>query len=81
MGSGIFGGIPCLLYTSFWWMTILRLVGDHPLVGGGPSYVSMVGVHPWQLSPSVNFLTKVLVPNSKSVGHLLLVVDHPWVGG
>ena len=41
----------------------------------------MVGHHPWQLSPGVSFASIVQVPNSKSVGHLLLVVDHPWVGG
>ena len=24
-------------YPSFWWVTNLRLLVDHPLVGGGPS--------------------------------------------
>ena len=41
----------------------------------------MVGDHPWQLSPGLSFVSKVSVPNSKSVVYFLLVGDHPWVGG
>ena len=41
----------------------------------------MVGDHPWQLSPDVSFVSKVLVPINKFVVHLFLVVDHPWDGG
>ena len=43
--------------------------------------LGMVGDYPWQLSPSVSFVSNVLVPNSKALLHLLLVGDHPWVGG
>ena len=52
-------------------MTILGAVGDHP----------MDGDHLWQMSTSVSFVSKVLVLNSKSVVHFLLVGDHPKVGG
>ena len=41
----------------------------------------MVGDHPWQFSPGVYFVNKVLLPNSKSVVHLFLVGDHHKVGG
>ena len=40
-------------------------------------YTGMVDDHPWQLSPGVSFVSKVLVPNYKSVLHLFLVGDHP----
>ena len=40
----------------------------------------MVDDHPWQLSPLVSFVSKVLVPNYKSVVHLFLMGDHPRFG-
>ena len=46
-------------------------LGDHP----------MDGDHMWQLSTSVSFVCKVLVPNYKYVLHLFLVGDHPRVDG
>ena len=39
-------------------------MGDHP---------TMVGDHPWLLSPGVSFVSSVYVPNTKSVAHFLLV--------
>ena len=44
-----------------WWVTILGMVDDHS----------------WQLSPGPYLLSKVYVPNSKSVAYLFLVGDHP----
>ena len=41
----------------------------------------MVDDHPWQLSPGVSFVIKVLVPDYKSVVHFPMVGDQPWVGG
>ena len=41
----------------------------------------MVDDHPWQLSPGVSFVIKVLVPGYKSVVHFFLEGDHPRIGG
>ena len=41
----------------------------------------MVGDHPWQLSPGISFVSSVKVPNSESVVYVLLVDEHPLVGG
>ena len=60
-------------------MTILRLVGDHPWVGG--AILGMVEDHPWQFLPGVSFVSKVQMPNSKNVVYFLLVGDLPLIGG
>ena len=52
------------------WVTIL----------GGGTILGMEEDHLWQLSPGVSFVSKVQIPNSKNVVHLLLVGDHPWGG-
>ena len=41
----------------------------------------MVVDHPWMLLPGVSFVSKVQVPNSKSVVHFLQEGDHPKVVG
>ena len=59
-------------------MTLKKTLGDHPWVGG--TILGMEEDHLWQLSPGVSFVSKVQIPNSKNVVHLLLVGDHPWGG-
>ena len=51
--------------TSIGWLgTILGKKDDH---------LGLVFNHPWQLSCGANFVSKVVVPNSMSVKHFLLV--------
>ena len=42
--------------------------------------LGMVGDYPWQLSPSVSFVSNVKVPDSMSVVYVLLVGEYPRVG-
>ena len=41
----------------------------------------MIGDYPWQLSPVISFVSSVKVENSESAVDVLLVGNHPWVGG
>ena len=45
------------------------------------SVTKQVTAYTWQLSPGISFVREVLVVNSKSVAHFLLVGDYLWVGG
>ena len=50
-----------LLVDFGWWVTMLGMVADHP----------------WQLSPGLNFASKVWMPNCKSVVPFFLVGGRP----
>ena len=70
--------IPCLSYTSLRWVTILRLSGELPRVGGGPSYRWYVTIY--GNCHMVLVLRVKCRPNSEFVVHFFLVGDHPRDG-
>ena len=72
------GGWPPL----WWWVTNRGMVDYSPGTSIWQSWGcwGKVGDHPWLLSPGLNFVSLVCVPNSKSVVYFIVHCGRFWLG-